>query len=349
MHGSSRTRPRPVRQGALAILCAAALLWAADARAYTRTFSAGSLIIPAQMEYQTDCGMTSAYGLIYWILYKNQTLAKPITVHWVIEPRKLSHHRCYTGDDTLPSYSTPNDNDGCDVAVQNADGQPVARLGTSNAEEEGFDVSTLTYSTTTGNFSRTGTTQIDEDRKVTKYSGGLWVIDASERQAALNLFLNDPDVHRFRTGDKACTFPYPATGGGSHHVEVHSARISFTASVARMINVKPGRIALLDAGAVTILKTYLRNAGLVDIPNAGGTPEEHGVIYDTRLHEQPHLPERRAQRAGPRRLDSQAVRGDVGAPLGVGQTEHAAQRRRPGGFDHRRREVDVLRFRHRHP
>jgi hypothetical protein len=284
MSCSNRSRPT-LRTAALAALCGALLVCATDARAYTRTFAAGSLIIPAQMEYQTDCGMVSAYGLVYWLLYKNAELTaagkKPLTIYWIIEPKKLSHHRCNASTDTLPDYSKPNDNDGCDLVVQNAAGQPVARLLSNNTEQAPFNVFTTTYNGSTGESARTsGTpgTALGSTRKVTKYSGGAWVIDAADRQTVLDLFAGDAEVGRFRNG-AACTGIGIASP--THHVEVHTARIGFNAQVARMINVKPGRIALLDAGAVTILQQYLKNAGLGDFPNAGGTPEDHGLIYDT--------------------------------------------------------------------
>lgn len=285
------TCPRPAPRRSHAALLLGALLLAGivtpgPARAFNKGFAAGSLIVPAQMEYQTDCGMTSAYGLIYTILYRNAALMaagkKPVTVYWIIEPRKLSHHRCDTSTDTLPDYSRFNDNDGCDAAIQSAAGQPVARLRTDNTEEAPFQVFSTSYDKAKGESSRTsptpGTT-IGAGKKVVKYSGSFWVIDAADRAVVLDMLNNDPLVGKFRDGGSCNSIPVATNG--SHHTEIHSARIGFTAPVARMINVKPPLIALLDAGAVTILQAYLKNAGLADLPNAGGTTTTHGVIYDT--------------------------------------------------------------------
>jgi len=269
-----------------AVAALALLLWPATPHAYNKTFSAGSLIIPAQMEYQTDCGMTSAYGLVYTILYKNAELLaakkKPITIYWIIEPKKLSHHRCDTGTDALPDYSKYNDNDGCDLAVQSAAGQPVALLKPDNTEQAPFDVFSTAYNKSRGETTRTSPTPgtaIGATKKVVKYSGSFWIIDASDSAAALELFKSDPLVSKFRDGGSCGSIPVATAG--SHHTAVHSARIGFSAPVARIMNVKPALIALLDAGAVNILQAYLKNAGLLDLPGAGGTTTTHGVIYDT--------------------------------------------------------------------
>jgi hypothetical protein len=258
-----------------------------------RTFAANSLIIPTQMEYQTDCGMTSAYGLIYSILYKNADRVtaglRPITIYWAIDSNKQSHHRCDTATNSPPDTSTFNDNDGCDFSVQSAAGQPVARLKADNTEEAPFNVYTTTYTKASGTSSRSSTQaqQIGTSKTVVKYSGGLWVIDAVDRAAVLSLLANDTMVKTFRASNVNCTVPSSSvTGGngtalaGTHFVEIHSARASFTVPVAKIINEKPPIVALVGARAVSILEDYLENAGLAVLPGAAGTPSAHGVIYD---------------------------------------------------------------------
>lgn len=279
---ASSTR-RSSRRAVTATLAALALASPGAAGAFDKTFAANSLIIPTQMEYQTDCGMVSAYGLVYTILYKNAALVaagkKPVTIYWVIQPRKQSHHRCDTGTDTLPDYSKYDDDDGCDFAVQSATGQPVALLDTTNNEVAPFNVYTTTYDPTTGQVTRSGAQSqaIDATKKVVKYSGGLWVIDATDRATVLGL-LADPLLTKYR--DNGTCTSLPVGVGASHNTMIHSARIGFTAPVARMMNTKPPLIALLAGQYVGILQGYLQNAGLDDIPGAGGNVTTHGVIYD---------------------------------------------------------------------
>jgi len=298
--------PRPARTWAT-VLVAAALVLPSAAPAYERNFAANSLIIPTQMEYQDDCGMISAYGLVYTLLYKNKELLaetpprRPITIYWAIEPRKQSHHRCDTGTSVAPSYSTPNDNDGCDFVVESGApvGQPVALLQNNNIELAPFNVSRTSYNATTGEITRGTTTPISSSTTMVKYQGGLWIIDAVDRATVLDLLANDPLFDKFRSGGTCGGLP--RTPGDLHQVNIHSARINFRAPVARQMNEKPALIGLVGADYVSILQAYLVNAGLDDIPNARGcaaataasprvfpgtrraggwTCTGHGVIYD---------------------------------------------------------------------
>jgi hypothetical protein len=296
-----------------AVVALAALLAPSTALAYSKTFSAGSLIIPAQQEYQSDSGMVSAYGLVYMLLYKNAARVDagqaPITVYWVIEPTKQSHHRCWAPDDMLPSYSSFNDNDGCDVAIQSASGQPVALVNphtndAANVEKAPFGACKVSISTSGANMGDivrdssscqpwdAGTTPdpnkfvIGPDKKVMKYSGGLWAIDATDRDAVLQMLATDDDLKPFHYNGSCAN---NGVNSGCHYVAIHSAKVQFLAPIARMMNVKPPLIALLGANAVTILKSYLDHAGLTGITNfegprardpTTGAITEHGVIYD---------------------------------------------------------------------
>ncbi|MBI5068452.1 MAG: hypothetical protein HZB56_09440 [Deltaproteobacteria bacterium] len=298
----------------LAALLAMALALPGAAAAYEKTFSQGSLIIPTQAEYQTDCGTISAYGLMYMLLLRNEVRAAatpakpPITIYWIIEPRKLSHHRCNTGrmsgttfvpNSGRPDYTGFNENDGCDFVVEATDGRPVGLLQNDGSVRNDFKVTTTTYSTATGQVTRdnigclanspTGTCATightaTSDTNLVKYSGGLWVIDAADRPAVLeelNLALANATnpMWKFRDNGTCTTIPVPLTTA-SHHVNIHVANSSFRAPVARMMNDKPARIALMGARYVWILENYLENAGLAGLANAAGTPLAHGVIYD---------------------------------------------------------------------
>jgi type IV pilus assembly protein PilY1 len=279
------------RVTALATLCALMAAAPLPAGATVRSFAAGSLIIPTQMEYQSDCAMVSAYGLVYMLLYKNTARIaaglKPITVYWVIETKKRSHHRCDTSTNDLPNFSLYNDNDGCDFAIQEATGTPVQLVDYTNAVVP-LSVYSTTYNNTTGASTRSATANvaIDASKTVMKYSGGLWVIDAVDRDAALALFKTDADFANFRTSTAVtCTASGGQIANGTHQVAIHSARIGFTAPVAKIINQKPPLIALVGAKYLSILVDYLKNAGLDAITGpggqkAGGVPGASGIIYD---------------------------------------------------------------------
>ena len=63
-----------------------------------QTFSQGSLIIPMQNNFQTECGTTSAYGLVWKLLYENRPggafAGSPVTVYWIVNDAKSSPNRC---------------------------------------------------------------------------------------------------------------------------------------------------------------------------------------------------------------------------------------------------------------
>lgn len=288
----TKIKPQLRRAATLATLCALLAASPVTARAIVRNFAAGSLIIPSQMEYQSDCGMVSAYGLVYMLLYKNAARVaagqRPITVYWVIETKKRSHHRCDTSTNDLPDFSLYNDNDGCDFAIQEATGTPVQLVDFANAVQP-LSVYSTSYSKTAGDTARVGTTPsvpINASKTVMKYSGGLWVIDAVDRDAALSLFSTDADFAVFRKNPAiACAAVTNGTLAGSHQVAIHSARIGFSAPVAKSINTKPPLIALVGAKYLSILVDYLKNAGLDSITGpggkrAGGVPGASGIIYD---------------------------------------------------------------------
>jgi type IV pilus assembly protein PilY1 len=282
MRAPTSTRTR----GLLALLAAAALLAPATGRAANKTFSANSLIIPAQLEYQTDEGMLAAYGLIFQVLWRNTQVplpsacTRPVTFYWAVAPNKLSQYRCNTNTNTLPSYASYNDNDGCDFVVQSADGVPVAELTASNTEAAPFSVWKLGYAAVSGPYvSKTATglrkppdlTVADKNasqkKTVMKYLGGAWIVDATDRQCFLAMLSTTPSMAQYRTA-------LGATDYVSNYVRIHSARQTFTAPIARLLNQPPPTIAVTGLMA-PFIENVLITAGLNLIPgwNTGAVLE----------------------------------------------------------------------------
>jgi len=126
------------------LLGCATLFCATAIHAEDVTFSAGSLIIPMQANFQDSCGVTSAYGLVWQILRANQAggyfanANHLVTVYVVINGNKTSPNRCVPSNLTpAPSPSSvgpsgaanhwddPKWNDGCDLTISSANQQPV--------------------------------------------------------------------------------------------------------------------------------------------------------------------------------------------------------------------------------
>jgi type IV pilus assembly protein PilY1 len=282
---------RPTSGAGIALVCLAALLWPDAALAARRTFSSGSLVIPASIEYGTDSGVLSTYGLVYVTLWKNAERVaqglKPVTFYWAVQPNKLSQYRCdtttapspagsATGRNAPPSYGpTFNDNDGCDFAISRASGQPVSRLDASNAEQAPFPISDVAYAAKTGPSRASTTHDIDGATTIVKYLGGAWIVDATDRQAFLGMLQSVPELAPFHKN---------GTGSASF-VNVHSANADFTAPVASVLRVKPPAIALIGSDDTTFLTNVLGKAGIcAAIASCGGTFSSSGftsgVVYD---------------------------------------------------------------------
>ncbi|HME90821.1 MAG TPA: hypothetical protein VKE49_05315, partial [Myxococcaceae bacterium] len=118
------------------LLGCATLFFATPSRAEDVSFSAGSLIIPMQANFQDSCGVTSAYGLVWQILMANQpghyfaNANHNVTVYVLINGNKTSHNRCVPSNLTpapSPSVAGPSGaannwddlewNDGCDLTL----------------------------------------------------------------------------------------------------------------------------------------------------------------------------------------------------------------------------------------
>jgi type IV pilus assembly protein PilY1 len=255
-NGHVRSAPR--RAIAALVVAFTAALAPDRAAAANRTFAANSLIIPLQIEYQpTDAAVLGAYGLAYTLLAKNAAWAaahqtKPVTLHWIIAPNKKSQYRCDTNTATLPSYSTANDDDGCDFTVQNATAQPVVGIDASGAEVAHLLAYRTAYSSTTGP-ERGASYYMDATplKRVVKYSGSALVVDATDRQNFLAMLAGVPELAQ-----------YHATASSGLYTAIHGARATFTAPVYRPLKEAPLRIAVTDTTHDSFLANVLANAGL---------------------------------------------------------------------------------------
>ncbi len=296
-----RATPPRLARLALALAAAAVLAVPAAARAVDKVFAAGSLIIPMTQEYQTVDAQLAAYGMIYTLLYESETLpagcTKRPTFHWAIQPNKRSQYRCNTNKNTLPSYGTIGDNDGCDFVVQSSDGIPVAEVGAGGTEAAPFNVYLTTYSSSSGPGVGTTAFQVsptlapnnsacqgnspakDCPRTVMKYYGGPFVIDATDKQCVLWMLANVASLAQYHKN--GATLSSGATN--AKYVRIHAARNSFTAPIARVMNQKPPLIALTgDASKQVFVSNVLQNAGLDAITNWN-----NGVVYES--HDQATL------------------------------------------------------------
>ncbi len=265
-----------------------ASLSAGPALADTMTFSRGSLIIPMQSTFQTKCGQVSAYGLIYRILQANGpghlNAANPVTVYLVVDEGKQSPNRCKPTNNasynsSVPSQSSSNWNDGCDLSISNNTEQPVVKVTygtafpTAGATYADGDLSTYddsaawpryaTFSSGKTTASPPAPSPIPSSRFTTvNYLGGPFVIDASSAQAVMNLLNNGDSGTKAFPAVATSTFRTPCTcsglsastttssgytvSGGCHYVDIHQATTSFTANVSRRINQVPPPFALYD-------------------------------------------------------------------------------------------------------
>ena len=211
-------RFRRLVQTASLALAAICVLWAMPARALTKHFAKGALIIPMQTSFQDACGLVSAYGLVYQVLaanyyLKNTLHQQPVTVHWVYKTDKTSPNRCVPTN-LNPNPQTPNTctapftggscpsalpyqvsgwNDGCDFTVTNTLSAPVTLID----NKTGLDATSVPP----GSFSTNDTTSgalkalsypnyksikvqhtITASTNVTavQYLGGAFVIDAPD-------------------------------------------------------------------------------------------------------------------------------------------------------------------------
>lgn len=203
------------------LVTSAVLVGGATSARADKTFNIGSLIIPANAAYQSDCGAVAMYGLVYDVLRANafleanraaicpthsasQTCA--IELHYAVNANKLSPNRCTpTNKDAGPAYpgvpspthNDPNWNDGCDFEVFSAVTTPVKRVNNvTSPPNAGTDVNVATNATTGvstvypqfgGRTVVNTTTTPATDVTTVRYSGGPFVIDAIDAPLFLKL------------------------------------------------------------------------------------------------------------------------------------------------------------------
>ena len=186
------------------------------AHADSVTFSKGALIIPMNSVFQTECGMVSAYGLVYRILEANGkghlNENTPVTVYIANNEGKKSPNRCIpTNKSTFQSgvgnQSSSGWNDGCDFSITVAAGsQPVVPVDFSTSWPAGnifangplmtFDDSNAwpRYNPAQASIgtSSSSTTKLDAADGFTtiNYSGAPFIIDAPDAPAVFNLLTN---------------------------------------------------------------------------------------------------------------------------------------------------------------
>ncbi|HEU4731270.1 MAG TPA: hypothetical protein VFT22_25425 [Kofleriaceae bacterium] len=217
--------------GAVAAVLALAI-GARDASAADRTFSAGSLIIPMDLSYQST-GMFQAYGLVY------QLLRQGVHVAWVIDPNKTYH---------AAACDTPGDLCAWDCAV------------------EGSGIK-CPYPTASPDVA-VATKVVSDDRGLAPsgdpvgthaYRGGPFVVDAADHDKAIAIIMawNDPTKWVANPWARRTVF---------HVVTVHEATTSFTGNVGKDMTAAP-TIAVFADGNEAIATGYLRAAG---IPQSSG-------------------------------------------------------------------------------
>ncbi|MBS2021964.1 MAG: hypothetical protein JST92_06105 [Deltaproteobacteria bacterium] len=305
------------------------------------TFAAGSLIIPMQSSFQDPCGTVSAYGLVYSVLRANDGLRAdptqahapwlaPISVHWIVNSAKASPNRCvptsidqvYNGGTLLSPAKTmadPEWMDGCDFVVNNDSAAPVKLVNNSNTNATS-DGNVVTMDTTTSigqafafpNFkSRTVRFQGVPATDVTRvgYSGGAFVIDASDAPAFLALLQgttiardvagSSVDFSPFRTQGSCNAVTSPPRSGtaqilrfynpGSdpwtdfalvHHVNIHRAQIQFSAPNFKTLTAPPPRIGLVQS-VDSDWSNEDKTSVLTGLVRGGTDPVFHGNLTGT--------------------------------------------------------------------
>ncbi|MBW2528124.1 MAG: hypothetical protein JRI23_28350, partial [Deltaproteobacteria bacterium] len=218
----------------IAALCAVgALTFAApDLRAQTRSFDAGSLIVPMDLAYQ-DHGLLQAYGLVF------QLLRQQVHVYWVINPEKSWHDA---------PCDTAGDECGWDCAEEGSG----IRCPYPTADPDFFAAATVVWDGDGG--TPAGTTITSHG-----YRGGPFVIDAADRSRALAIIeaWNDQATWAANPWAERTVFQV---------VSVHEATAAFDGFVRKQMVAAP-TIAVFSDGNEEIATGYLRAAG---IPQSNG-------------------------------------------------------------------------------
>jgi type IV pilus assembly protein PilY1 len=259
------------------LAAAAVFLFGLPARANDLvTFSAGSLIIPMQGNYQNECGTASAYGLVWRILQSNQpghfNGPHPVTVYWAIYDNKASPNRCVPSNlHTNPSGgawdSNPAWNDGCDLSITNSDHEPVVPVdyaATWPASNNGIYeygqipmFNSAMYPSVPDYPDRNLNEGTNPKFTTIQYLGGPFIIAKKDAENVI-AFLKSGDTYtpvgtgstgplsRFTT-PCTCRFNLDLAGQDTrcNYVNMHQATIGFDAYIGRRMRNVPPKIALL--------------------------------------------------------------------------------------------------------
>jgi MYXO-CTERM domain-containing protein len=218
---------------ALALAAGLVLVMAASsARAgYSRTFPAGSLVIPMDLAYQ-DTGMLQAYGLVF------QLLDHGVTVYWVIDDEKVWHHA---------DCDTPGDECAWDCEDEGSGPCPYPTASPD------FSVGAMVL--WDGDGDRAPGTMITRHG----YRGGPFVIDAEDADDAR------PIIDAWNDQSMWAASPF-AMRSVFHVVSVHETTGELTGNVEKEM-VQAPTIAVFSDGNEQIATGYLRAAG---IPQSNG-------------------------------------------------------------------------------
>ena len=248
-------------------------------RAEANNFPIGSLILPASASFQSDCGSVGIYGLVYDVMRANPWLAShgygAISINYAIADGtatawspsgKQSPNRCAPSNlHTPPAPSGDASwNDGCDFQITGV--APLVKLVKNTSTSAGNDTNVTTYSTLGNsgvwpqytNLSLASATTIG-------YLGGPFIISSLARptttlgsDAATFLKLLDGSLQaQDSAGDNIDFSPFRnpqpnAAGqcrfGSEAYVNVHRAKVGFSATISIAFNSAPPRLALLNTG-----------------------------------------------------------------------------------------------------
>jgi type IV pilus assembly protein PilY1 len=298
---------------AVTVACATAT-WANP----PQTFSQGSLIIPMQSAYQTQCGTASAYGLVWKILYENRTGGafgtNPITVYWAIQGTKSSPNRCVPSNLHIPpTAGSPSTwNDGCDFIISNPTQQPVVMVDYSLSPPTApatYPVGAITHfetdesqavpaynddPATAGKGQSPSLDALNDSNSprftTVRYMGGAFIVDASDAKRLVDAMRSGSYPHlNLHTSDEECAYLGSDNQQNKYRVMMHQATTNFIAPIYKRISNVPPKIALLDygGGVKTVLQRYLDSAGLsgsIAGQPVMGTPTANspssGLVYD---------------------------------------------------------------------
>jgi hypothetical protein len=196
------------------------------------SFTAGSLLIPMDLSYQST-GMFQAYGLIYQLLRQN------VHVYWMIDPSKAWH---------AAPCNTPGDTCAWDCALEGSGTKCPYPTASPDL-----------FATTKVIWDDTGAAARGAMLGRHGYRGGPFLIDAADHDRALAIIdaWNDPSAWAANPWAMRSVF---------HVVSVHEATEPFTGTIAKTMIAAP-TIAVFADGNEPIATGYLRAAG---IPQSSG-------------------------------------------------------------------------------